>query len=319
MRTDRPPVALAVLLLAVTAGCNAPLADPGDGTPVTPAAVPEDELVPYPPGLSADGVDRPGRVARAHIDVIDGRSYAWRLTQVRYSPRTVRVERLALRRAGPAEYNGTVLRQLRRRSGVIASRTLVYADGRHRYTRTADDGAVSYQRTPVARYGGGEGTYEEAAGELLTRYLAVENASVVRTERGGETLFRLTGRGSKRVANGDSYRLMALVTPAGLVRELEVSYQGPEGENEAFELDWRYAGLGETTVRVPDWYGPARTATAPATTTTTSATSAETTGPTANRTEGGGDGTGDAAVSPRRARPARSSGPGPAPPRPRAP
>jgi hypothetical protein len=227
---------------------------------------------------------------------------------VRYAPRTVRVERLTLRRAGPARYNGTVLRQLRRRSGVVDRRTLVYADGQHRYTRTVDEGTASYQRTPVTRYGGGEGAYEQVAGGLLTRYLAVENASVVRTEHDGETVFRLTGRGSKRVANGDSYRLVALVTAAGLVRELEVRYQGPEGESEAFELDWRYAGLGETTVRTPEWYGPARRATA--------ASTATPTGTSDDGPADGGGGSGEAAVSPRRARPARSSAPGPAPHRP---
>lgn len=247
------PGALALLVLVVAAGCNAP----GAGGPtVTPAAVPEDP-VEYPPGLSPDGVDRPGRVAQAHAEAIGNRSYQWTLSEVRYAARTVRVERTAVRRAGPTRYNGSVLRQIRRRSGVIDRRTLVYADGQHRYSRTLEDGTASYQRAPVERYGE-EGVYEVAAQRLLTRYLAVENATVVRTRQGDETLFRLVGRGSKRVQDGDSYRVVALVTPAGLVRELRVNYELPDGPVLAVEVRWRYRGLGRTAVSAPEWYPAAR-------------------------------------------------------------
>lgn len=250
--------ALAVLLLVAAAGCNTP----GAGSPtatVTPAAVPEDP-VDYPPGLSPDGVDRPGQVARAHAEAIGNRSYEWTTSQVRYAPRTVRVERTVVRRAGPARYNGSVLRQVRRRSGVTDRRTLVYADGEHRYSRTVEDGTASYQRVPVERHGD-EGVYEGAARRLLTRYLAVENATVARTERGDETLFRLVGRGSKLVEDGDSYRVVALVTPAGLVRELRVNYELSDGPVLAVEVRWRYTGLGRTAVSAPEWYPSARAAT----------------------------------------------------------
>lgn len=248
------PAALALLVLVVAAGCNAPGAG-GPSTPVTPAAVP-DPPAEYPPGLSPDGVDRPERVAQAHAEAIGNRSYEWTLSEVRYAARTVRVERTAVRRAGPARYNGSVLRQVRRRSGVIDRRTLVYADGEHRYSRTVEDGAVSYQRAPAERYGD-EGVYEDTAERLLARYLAVENATVTRTRRGGETLFRLVGSGAERVG-GESYEVVALVTSEGLVRELRVNYEPPDGPVLAVEVRWRYAGLGRTVVSVPDWYPAAR-------------------------------------------------------------
>jgi len=251
------PAALALLVLAVAAGCNAPGAG-GPSTPVTPAAVPEAQ-VEYPPGLSPDGIDRPERVAQAHADAIGNRSYELTLSEVRYTARTVRVERTAVRRVGPARYNGSVVRQLRRRSGVIERRTLVYADGEHRYSRTVNDGAASYQLAPVERYGD-EGVYEETAERLLARYLAVDNATVSRTRRGNETLFRLAGRGSERV-EGEGYRVVALVTPGGLVRELRVNYEPTDGPVLALEVRWRYAGLGRTTASVPEWYPEARATT----------------------------------------------------------
>lgn len=250
---------LALLLLVTAAGCSAPGAG-GPSTTVTPAAVPE-EPVEYPPGLSPNSVDRPSRVAQAHADAIGNRSYEWTLTEVRYSPRTVNVRRTAVRRAGPVRYNGSLLRQIRRRSGVIDRRTLVYADGRYRYSRTVDDGSVNYRRTPVKRYSGDEGMYEEAAERLLTQYLAVENATVSRIQRGGETLFRLVGRGSRRVEDRDTYRVVALVTPEGLVREFQVSYEPRDSDGQAVKIRWRYTGLGRTAVDVPDWYPAARAAT----------------------------------------------------------
>jgi len=244
------PAALAVLLLVAVAGCNAP-ANP---TPtVTPAAVPEGP-VGYPPGLSPDGVDRPERLAEAHADAVADRSYAWTLEERRYTDRTVGVERVSVRRAGPARYNGSVLREFRRREGAVDRRTLVYADGEHRYSRTVENGTASVRREPARRVGD-EGVYEATAERLVVRYLAVGNATVTRTERDGETLFRLVGRTTGRVS-ASGYRVVALVTPAGLVRELRASYEPRRGPVRAVELRWRYGGLGRTTVSAPAWYPP---------------------------------------------------------------
>lgn len=297
---DRSPAALAVLVLAVTAGCNAPVGTTDDPTAtVTPAAVPTpEERTTYPPGFSANGIEDPRRAAQSHADVITDRSYNWTLTEIRYGMARVNVDRLTLRRVGPTVYNGTRLEQVRRRSGVLDRRTGLFADGDFRYIREPDRGGVNYTRTPARVRGGGEGIYEDTAEALVERYLAAANVTVTPLDDGR---FRVVGRDTTdRYPDRESYTVVATVRPSGLIETLLVRFATPD--RVGIEVRWSYTEVGTTTLSDPDWYPAARNVTA-----------ADTTADAATARNAAGD----AAVSPRRARPARSSAPDPAPRRPR--
>lgn len=107
----------------------------------------------------------------------------------------------------------------------------------------------------------GEGRYVDRAEGIVERYLAVGNATATVVDRDGRRVVRLVGTDSRRI-DAEHYRVVALITPSGLVRELRVRYVARESGLETLvRVRMRYERVGSAEVSAPPWYDAARRAT----------------------------------------------------------
>lgn len=272
----RPLAALALAALAVTAGCGAIDQAGSDGRTtdtLTPAAVPTDAATPtpdarLPPGVRRGGIDA-GRLARAHADAVDGRSYrvyvfesrAWGAdgTAVRNATRwVVQAENRTVYRYDRIEtrdrlHNRTFTTRRDAREG--------YADGTAEYVRHTTESGVRYARRPVGLRGDGDGRFVDLVAGWIERYLAVGTVTVA-AHNG--TLVRVVGRGPRAtgLTGTENYTVRALVAPTGFVHELRVRYELREGGRRVHVVvGVRYSSVGAATVDPPYWYTAARNAT----------------------------------------------------------
>lgn len=253
----RAATALFLAALAAVAGCSGALGDavladepgPATETPLSVAA----------PGLSGDGVDDPGRLARAHAASLAGQSY------------TVRVD-LTVVGADGAERGGSVT-VLRAAAGgdrfayeydargrfppdtVAQPDVEAFANGTHTFERQTRPNETTY-RAYVTEDVGYAGAVRGPS--AVARYLAIgEGASVERTDRDGWIAYRV------RAAAPDGERTVeAVVDTFGFVHELEATfpvsdrYPTPPGGTVRYAVT--YSAVGETTVEPPPWLAEAR-------------------------------------------------------------
>lgn len=276
--SDRPPILVGAVLLAVLVSGAAAASlylDGGEDATAAPSATTSDSA--YPPGVDDAGLVSAERLADAHRDAIDGRSYRWVVVSRRTSVGGERIDG-ALRRTVVVE-NETAFRRVvegNRTSferGTATFDSGVYADGEHVYWRiTRSDGPV-YSRVAVDDIAAGTELFTNQAEEYLLRYLSTDRTDVVDDERTGA--YRLIARGtpSHLTRNVSEYTAVATVGREGFVSYLRVSYV-VEDENVAhrIEFTFRYTEIGSAEASPPEWYGDALAATAPSGSTTAPAT-----------------------------------------------
>ncbi|MFC7226437.1 hypothetical protein N0B31_03400 [Salinirubellus salinus] len=265
--------AVLLALCLVLAGCGGALAPADPDTPsptVTPVEVPADAPSDAPAALR-EGLDVRA-LARGHAAALAGRPYRWRVFVDRptgevASGRRV-VDALTVSVAGPTRYRSqrseTVLQS---GVGVRITRTETYADGETAYTRVRNRrlDTVRYEARRVAVCAGGEGPPLDAAESVIVRYLAVRNASVTFESTRTGPRYRIVDHEATHpsLSGVRNYRVEALVTPEGVVREVEATYD-PETQHGTATVTagFAYAGVDTTTVTPPRWAPQAQAVTA---------------------------------------------------------
>lgn len=217
--------ALVLALVVVLAGCSGLAGLSGDGpaatdTVATPAPVPTDEPVAYPPGVSASGVNATA-LGAAHERALRGASYRWqfdaREARPEFSLGTVYVgPRVTVEASGPRRY-AVVRSEVTERGGGLAvetwERTRFASGDRVRFR----DANGSWSRG-LARNDTALGS--RLAGDYVARFLAVENASVELLDNGTAVVHGDTAL----AVDGGSYTVTARVGPAGVVRQFRATY-----------------------------------------------------------------------------------------------
>lgn len=233
-------VALAVLL----AGCGAFAGDAEPTETVTPAPVPE--VMPgerggiaLPPGVTTEGVTDPGALADAHLNAIENHSYVMR-GRFAYGNQTTAA---LLRVESPRRY------YYRETTGYYGSNITEFADGEWRYGRY-DRFQSRYSRDRATdatdRYGAMIAQYVE-------QYLAGAT-DVAATTVDGQRRFviRSTDQPWNRTEI-DDYGARAVVTPAGVVRSLRVSFVDQAGDD-VVPMEYRITyERRDVTVERPEW------------------------------------------------------------------
>jgi hypothetical protein len=280
----RPPGTLALAALLVLAGCGGFASNaPGVGEPspsFTPAPVP-DAPAAHPPGITAERVVDPARLADAHVRSIEGVSYSLRSNRSTYYPNGTLRSRIdidlrlsrnrshvaVVRTAGP---EGSVIIGPPPASAVYWSNQSLYAsrvghDGDSIYSILDDSAnpiATWNYWTTTAAFGGPDGhpsvRYADFFGSIPTT--VVDNWTV-----NGTTLYQVRGRRPASPAftvdevdavgpAGSGPALQATVTEDGLVRSLQLRYRAFD-DGEEYTVDWRirYRAVGNTTVSEPSW------------------------------------------------------------------
>lgn len=217
--------ALVLAAVVVLAGCSglAGLSDDGPAvtdTVATPAPVPTDKPVAYPPGLSASGVNATA-VGAAHERALRGASYRWqfdaREARPEFSLGTVYVgPRVTVEASDPRRY-AVVRTEVTERGGGLSvetwERTRFAAGGRVLVRDEAGNRSRNVTRNDT-------GLGSRLAGDYVARFLAVENASVQLFENGTALV-----RGDTALeVDGDSYTVTAYVGPSGVVRRFQATY-----------------------------------------------------------------------------------------------
>ena len=244
---------LVVALLVVLAGCGAavPDATSTEGETVTPVPVPTDptpESDLYPPGTTQDGVDATALAAATERSLNDT-EFAFRLDRRQAFPErslgTLYVgprlqvdaasnDRYLLNRSSVSERGGGfVIETFQNATYVRGERATVRANG------TVSVRAVKpRERTePAAR-----------VGEIIRRYLAVENATVERSANG--TAF-VRGSGAP-FSNVSQYAVTAVVAADGTVTRFDAVFVRDERvQFIRFRLD------RNATFEPPGWTGEA--------------------------------------------------------------
>jgi hypothetical protein len=247
---------------------------PGDSdgqTPtVSPVAVPSDTPPDIPRTLRG-GVDAEA-LAQGHAGALVGRSYRWRL----YLERPVGeagAERRVVEATTVSVAAPTTFRSQRSETildtgfGIRITRAETYADGERAYTRVRNRrlDTVRYEASRVALCAGGEGPTLDAAESAIVRYLSVAESTVTFEQTRTGPRFRVTGRDATHpsLAGVSDYRVEALVTTDGVVREVDATYDRPtENGTESVTAGFAYATIDRTEVSPPSWLGRARAATA---------------------------------------------------------
>jgi hypothetical protein len=278
----RPLVAVALAALLATAGCSGLAPGSGDQPTesLTPVPVPG-EGADYPPGVSADGVVNPERLAFAHDQAVGNTSYRLRSNRSTYfgndSLRSridldLRLDRnrtylTAVETAGP---RGPVI------LGRPPARARYWANGTLYASRIDRDGDVTYSltradRSPFATWQywsgtaafGGESSYRANRYEQMFR--AIPTRVVGNRTVNGTTVYVLEGRrpGDSGFTagpadavgpSGPHPALRATVTEDGLIRSVHLRYRAYDDGDE-YDVDWRitYRELGNVTVGAPPW------------------------------------------------------------------
>jgi hypothetical protein len=254
MRSPAVSAMLAVLCVALLAGC-AGVADSGserpewvaaDGETVNATALTES----HAEGLSAAGNYTTDREALVSLPADAPEPNHWRPNQSARSEFDLEAQRRLVVRDGPR--NRTVR---------------AFVDGDRRY--------VLEERSDGATYRTGEAGWEYVGPDALGKSLFGDWNLTYEgpTERGGETLHRVTGdppadydRNVLDTVEGGSIEL--LVADTGVIRQHERRLTGTTeagsrpGETETIEVTYvtryRYEAVGETTVEEPDWVEAAR-------------------------------------------------------------
>ena len=271
MARERPVAPLAIVLLVLLfllAGCSAGLPG-GTGTTtrsVTPAPVPTDGStdLPFPPGVSAEGVTDAERLEAGHTAALTNRTFVERArTTVRFENGSLAIEETYVGRHGP---NAT--RVSFRRTGAVRygvpDRSLVEAGvwgnasfGVRRFVTAHDrvelgafEGSGLFYRRPRGGYGLALREAETALGE---RRVANGSVEYVVTAEGldphGPWYFR---RSFMRLRGDGHARLV--VAPDGTIRRFVVGFPVSVAGRNATLRHTYTVERGDVTVTRPPWF-----------------------------------------------------------------
>jgi hypothetical protein len=279
----RPLVPVLFALLLATAGCSALAPGSGGGTPsesLTPVPVPG-EAADYPPGVTAEGVVNPERLAFAHDQALGNASYRLHSNRSTYfgneSVRSrididLRLARdrtylAAVETAGPL---GPVI------LGSPPARARYWANGTLYASRITRESDVIYSLTPADRnpfatwqYWSGTAAFGGESSVRASRYERIFRAIPTRVVGNrtvnGTTVYVLEGRRPSDSSftagpadavgpSGPEPALRATVTEDGLIRSLHLRYRAYDDGDE-YDVDWRitYREVGNVTVGEPPW------------------------------------------------------------------
>ena len=260
---------------------EAAAAGPADDAGEFPETYPPGTADLLPPGVTQEGINDTGSLARAHSQRLTERSYA--LTLARHQP--------ANGSAGPQPANGSagpadpsldryLFGSLPQPGVTHTTGFAVEGDAyRSRVTIGNDDGArvrasvyftdgewyvaaplygnSSYRSVPVGEsVGPVPNTLRE---ELVDRYLSTPETELTGTvEADGRRLYRVAANGTPRPFPDPfirNYTAVALVDSRGVVHDLSVSYAiVSDDERATVETSVSYGSFGEVVVRPPPWY-----------------------------------------------------------------
>lgn len=251
-----------------TGGTDSGTPTPSDtaSTPARPASVQSGNWdtsainQPLPPGVSPDGISNLTALSTAHSATLEGRSYTlWRdLSGSEIRDREV----VGVRRDIDTTVEGD---QYRINTDEIAAgnRTqlgVLYHDGQNSYVAPTNESGVEVRQLgPLEQ----REFYTQPPARLTeslveTRLSTPTTELVGTTERDGQELYRLTGRGQPdwpALGSVEGYNVTALVTLEGFVREVTVSYTVRSGTRLVdVRRHLQYDRVGETTVTPPVWY-----------------------------------------------------------------
>jgi hypothetical protein len=261
------PVWLCLLLLA---GCNttAPGAPATPTVEATPAPVPQ--AVSYPPGVDESDVANPVDLATAHGRAAGDRYVVVSNYTVRYANGTVHSTVAQHSRVSPEGWRAT-LAVGGRRPGVVSSTpatAVFWSNGTVLVERIRRGDETKYLYIPAAEYNGGNGFYNSLRRpvpyrepwalleSLDTRVVATRNGSVVVAADGLTRPGLFASVVAVDAPRNVSYR--ATVTPAGLLRDQQLSYAGELDDGSVrVTRTIRYRPLDAPVTR-PDWYQTAR-------------------------------------------------------------
>lgn len=264
---------LAVVAIVALAGCSAPLGgnDRGDEGTVTPAPVPEvtDRTERRPavaPGLQTTGIERLNRLVRAHVRAARNASWVWTETYelTRRSGNVTVTSRFdqTVRFVGPRTYSREASPLAIRRGGEyrFVQNYAQYADGETGYETwlSGDRNRVIYRRDedPTANR-----SFAGFAADPIRTYLALDEATVWRVERGQRQHYRVVGTAATvpGYESVNAYRASALIRADGFVRSLNVTYTVVRPDVIVQRrYSFTYRTVGNLTLERPDWVETAR-------------------------------------------------------------
>jgi len=258
--------AVAVALLVVLAGCNAPLGS-GDTEPtitrsVTPLPVSEQTPlggVSPPAGISPDGLVTVEELLETHRSALAEQSFSvrWVSNETAVARNlTLESDRPTVAIAGPSL---ALIDRPQRGDG-----SEYYVDGERAYRR------VRYPNTTTVRQarppdGDLRAAYANRTGDFLDLYFPERTTGTLVT-RGGQQLYRLhvstpppslQRRLHVPAANVTRYAATAWIRPTGSIRAIQVSYDYFDaGERIHVSLRLDLTDVGATTVDRPAWVPP---------------------------------------------------------------
>ncbi|MDS0300415.1 hypothetical protein NDI76_16835 [Halogeometricum sp. S1BR25-6] len=257
----RPALRLAVLFVVLTAGCSSTFGglDPRTSETAAPTAVPEP--VPYPPGVTDDGVSDAVVLVRAHQRATANASYvANRTLTVRY-PNGTRIRQVRTIRHGV----GDGVYYMRQRTTGNASRLRsnaafeIWTNETVSVASVPNEGEREFFRLAEER------RIQQLSRERLLDLFARVETTTTGTTREGEPLVHLLGTddptGEMRttgVQNVAVESFSAAVTPEGVVRSYSFRYEGTlNGESVTVTEEYRLKPREKRTVDRPEWVSTA--------------------------------------------------------------
>lgn len=270
----RVSFATAAVAMVVLAGCGGAVAPGPDGTPtrtVTPAPVPEGTGTPQSPselapGVTAEGVFDPVRLADAHAAVLSNTSFtAVREERRRYANGSLRSSyRSTVRMSAAGDRFHYELNQTDVRDGrPVEQRLARYADGSVVYVATTRGRETTYSVV-----GGPEAPADPSTvlpGNATARFGVLRLFGSLRFDvRGnrtveGRTVYRLTVENGSRTLGGlRNVSMDATVRDDGLVTAYRLSYRVGDVR---IDVAVEFRRVDETAVTRPDWLPSARSAT----------------------------------------------------------
>jgi len=257
---------LAVVVLAVTAGCGSFTAanertETVTPVPVTDVPTPEPTPTGIAPGLSGGGVRDVNRLAEAHTNAIEGERYVWRSVRRTDSLPNVSGQEHVVRQNLSVESERryrfyTNRRDLDQRGDErLLNDVSEFADGETVYRRFVpfSQQEFTYERQPAEA---ASVRYESEMAGPVRRYLAVPNATVAEARVDGAPYYRVDAE-RERVpgfTRGRNFSATALVSPAGFVKAMNVSYVVDRSTRTVdVEYSFRYERRDDVSLDRPGW------------------------------------------------------------------
>lgn len=261
---------LAVVLVAVTAGCGSVVGlggGPATET-VTPAPVPtleptpEDPRMGLAPGVDAEGIFDVDYLVQNHVSVATDTSYVWEEENHQfYRARNSTVwsnnsQRIVFENGSNYHRTASSTELLIEGQRQFLQSYEEYGDGDRRYTRwfQIDEPDPIYRHGPA-----GDASLQYASLPVgpIRRFMDLEEERVARISSVGERdHYRITGTRSSILQYGEvrNFTARMVVREDGLVRSLNVSFETTQAEQEVtISYASRYSAVGNATVTEPGW------------------------------------------------------------------